>query len=265
MSSARLTAAALLPRGPLGRLGRPLLLVDQVDSTNAQLLARAAELPDGTVLCAECQSAGRGRLGRRWEAPRGASVLMSVLLREPRESPLPAQATMLAAVAACAAVESATTCSLAVRWPNDLFVQRRKLGGVLVEVITPPGWTGERALVIGIGLNCLQHRGHFPPALAESATSLELEVAAPVDRPAVARELLVALDRWLTVAARRGPELALAWRRRCGDYGARVQLAENGQSYAGTVVDIDEAGNLVVQLAEGGRRQFAAATTTRIS
>ncbi len=307
-----LAPADLLREGPLRRLGRELLVLVEVDSTNALLRRRAGELPDGTIATAEQQTAGRGRQGRKWQAPRGSSILLSVLLHEPADSPAISGATMLASLAACEAVAACTDCTPAVRWPNDIVIGKKKLGGVLVEtapltcapptaapltapvtapVVDPhppregPGgglqslqndphpalplkggglW---RAVIVGIGLNCLQHRGHFPPELADAATSLELESAQPVDRAALAGTLVAGLDAHLVACGRdraAWEQLAAQWKAHCADFGTHVTLQHDNQTFEGTVLDIDANGDLIVQLADGGRRQFPAATTTRL-
>ncbi len=120
---------ALLARVPeRARLGAAFHSFAEIDSTNAWLLARATELPDGAIATAEYQTAGRGRLGRRWLAPRGASILLSFLIREPADSPLITHAGLLAALATCEAIEATTDCRPGVRWPNDLAL-RAKAGG----------------------------------------------------------------------------------------------------------------------------------------
>jgi len=260
-----LNAAALRPAAPLRCLRGPVFTLDTVDSTNAFLLARAGELADGSLAVAEYQTAGRGRLGRRWEAPRGAAVLLSVLLHEPADSPLLTLAALLGAVAACEAVAAQTDCHPAVRWPNDIVLAGRKLGGVLAETRTGPE-PRARALVLGVGLNCWQQHGHFAGALADKATSLETAADTPVDRAALARALVASLDRWLTSVrgTADGPaHLRDAWRAFCADLGTRITLEHDGRTWFGTLVDITDDADLIVQLDEGGRRHFAAATTTR--
>ena len=276
----------MLPTRPMRRLGREVIIFDQIDSTNAYLLAREDQLPDGAIVCAEFQSAGRGRLSRRWKSPRGSSILLSVLLKEPADSPLVSRATMLVALAACEAVELATVCRPALRWPNDLVLSGRKLGGVLVESTPiPAGPTPgqeQRAVAIGVGINCLQQRGHFTGELAQTATSLEIESAQPIDRPAVARGLLERLDAYLSAVTTRSdvlrptrrsaatlgrdawPTVLAAWKSRCEDIGARVRLRQDRRTWMGTVLDINDDGDLLVQLDRGGRRYFASATTTRL-
>lgn len=258
-----LTESDLLPQGPLRRLGRRVFVRDTVDSTNALLLREAPRAGDGALAWAEVQTAGRGRLGRRWEAPRGSSILLSALLLEPPDSPLLAWAALLGAVAACEAVEATTDCTPSVRWPNDIVLEGRKLGGILAESCP----LGDRsALVIGVGLNCLQQPGHFPPALIHTATSLECATIQPVQRAAVAAALVAHLDAWLLRAGRepgRGSDLRAAWRARCADLGTRLTLEQNGRRFTGTLLDISSHADLILQLDQGGRRHFDAATTTR--
>lgn len=260
-----LTAADLLPAGPLGRIGGDVRLLATIDSTNAFLLREAAALPDGTVAWAEFQDAGRGRLGRRWEAPRGSSILLSVLLHESQAGPLIASLGLAVAVSATHAIAEATDCTPAIRWPNDLTIGGRKLAGILVETQTLR--TGGVAAVVGIGVNCLQHRGHFPPDLRHRLTSLELESAHAVARGPLAAGILRHLDEWLHALAQDADavsRLRTAWRAACADVGTRVTLQHDNRTYVGTALDIDDAGDLLVQLDEGGRRHFVAATTTRV-
>ncbi len=260
----------LFPHGPLRRLGRRVAVLSEIDSTNAYLLAQATHLGDGALAVADFQTAGRGRQGRRWLAPRGSSILLSVLLIEPEGSPLITHATMLAAVASAEAVEAETNCRPGLRWPNDLVVAGKKLGGVLAESTPLPVRRGraERAVVIGVGLNCFQQRGHFEAGLAKTATSLEIESAQPVNRPALAGRLVERLDALLSKDPGRQCTwawLCEAWIARSDDFGARVTLMENSCRYTGTVLEIAENGDLLVQLDSGGRRRFESTTTTRIS
>ncbi|MFQ5805370.1 MAG: biotin--[acetyl-CoA-carboxylase] ligase [Phycisphaerae bacterium] len=263
-----LTAKDLFPHGPLRRLGSRVELLSEIDSTNSYLLAHAAEWDDGAVAAAEFQTAGRGRQGRRWLAPRGSSILLSVLLIEPEGSPRIAHAAMLAALAAADAVEAETNCRPGLRWPNDLVVRGKKLGGILAESTPRPGrHPPQRAVVIGIGLNCFQQPGHFGGGLAETATSLEIECAQTVDRPALARQLIEHLDALLASDPQQRPTWAWlheVWAARSDDFGARVTLLKNSRRYTGTVLEIADNGDLVVQLDSGGRRRFESATTTRI-
>lgn len=259
----------MLSAGPLRRLGARAVALDEVDSTNGYLLERAAALHDGTIVCAEYQTAGRGRQGRKWLAPRGAAVMLSVLLHEPSDSPLLSGAALMAALAAAEAIEQVSTCSPGVRWPNDLVMQGRKLAGVLAESkpLPPEVRVGGRAIVIGIGINCLQHQGHFPVELIDRATSLEIQSAQAINRVEVAAALVASLDQVL-VEALATPEAwsmhVQRWRDRCSDIGSRTTLEADGRRLTGTILDITEEGDLLVEVDQGGRQHFAAATTTRL-
>lgn len=257
-----LRANSLLPHGPLARLGAVVECLPEIDGTNAYLLTRAAQLPDGALAVAEYQTNGRGRLGRAWHAPRGASILLSFLLHEPADSPLLENAGLLGALAACEAIEAATDCRPGLRWPNDLALAGRKLGGVLAES-TPRG--AGRALVVGVGINCLQQAGHFPPELRQKATSLEIASERAIDRAAVARALIERLDAHFCCAARRPIDATLrcSLAQRSVDLGTSAVLQSDGRTYTGTILDIDDKGDLLVELATGERRHFGAATTTR--
>jgi len=261
-----LDAAELLRGLNTRRVGREIIVLPEVDSTNTFVLdcvaAERGRSADGTVVFAEYQSAGRGRQGRTWDSPRGASLLFTVLLWEEESKLSHAQVVMNAALAVVEGVEEASEVEPVVRWPNDIHVGKRKLAGILVEtrLLQPP----RRAVALGIGLNCLQHAAHFPPELRDKATSLELECAHAVDRGAVAQALLRALDRrFAVVGAASDDVLARAWRERSDDIGARGTFWAAGREYTGWIVDVHPVNGLVLQLDAGGRLHFDPLTTNR--
>ncbi|MFQ5424956.1 MAG: biotin--[acetyl-CoA-carboxylase] ligase [Phycisphaerae bacterium] len=263
--SHRLEAGALSRDLATARVGRHVRVFDALDSTNSyalDTLAPDAARFDGAAVFAEYQSAGRGRLGRRWETPRGAGLTFTVLLHETSDR-LPASRIVLAAaVAAADAIAETTDVEPVIRWPNDLYVRDRKLAGILIEVRTAAA--GTRAVAVGIGVNCLQHAAHFPPALRDRATSLEIESGHAIDRTAVARAMLRRLDDLL--AAQKAMDdagLAEAWRERSADIGARATLRDGGRSFVGRIVDVAPAEGLLLQIDGGGLRHFDPATTTR--
>ncbi|WP_419839979.1 biotin--[acetyl-CoA-carboxylase] ligase [Candidatus Poriferisodalis sp.] len=197
---------------------------DEIGSTNTELLDRARRgAPEGVVLITDLQTAGRGRRGRRWTAPPGTSLMMSVLLRPP-PGPLPparaALVTLAVALAAADACEQSSGVRPRLKWPNDLVIadrgsrdsagrdsaghdsaghdsaghdsvrRDRKLAGILAESISTQGVLS--ALVVGMGLNT--GWPEVPPDLEGIATSLNLEAGAPVDRTALARRVLEGLE-----------------------------------------------------------------------
>jgi BirA family biotin operon repressor/biotin-[acetyl-CoA-carboxylase] ligase len=247
------------------RVGVRLRVVAETASTNDVALAAADAGPDcdGLAVFADYQTAGRGRQGRSWHAPRGASLLCSTLVFGPDDMSQAGLLTLVAGIAACDAVREATTVWPVLHWPNDLFVGGKKLAGVLVES-RPVG--ERRAWVIGVGVNCYQHASHFPPEIRDRATSLELESHEPIDRLRLAKCLLHELDRWLAdEAAWSADRVRSAWVERAEALGARVRLACDAREYSGRAVDVDPPRGLLVQLDDGARVWFDAARSQIVS
>jgi BirA family transcriptional regulator, biotin operon repressor / biotin---[acetyl-CoA-carboxylase] ligase len=210
-------------------IGFPRVHHRLTDSTNerAKDLAVAGTL-HGTLVTADEQSAGRGRQGRVWTAPPRSAVLMSVVLRDDLPETLP----LSAAVAVCEAIPL----DAAIKWPNDVWIDGRKVAGILVEGRPQDGWA-----VLGIGLNVTMES--FPPELAGEATSLRLAgVSASVE--SVLADLVRSLDDRLRAPSDRVFE---AWRRRDALKGERVRWSDG----EGIADGIDDSGALVVQTRNG--------------
>ena len=209
-------------------IGTPRVHLRLTDSTNE----RAKELafggaPHGTLVTADEQSAGRGRQGRVWTAPPRSAVLMSLVTRE-----LSPTLPLAAAVAICDALPA--RCE--IKWPNDIWLERRKLAGILVEGRPQEGWA-----VLGIGLNVTTES--FPPELAETATSLRM-AGIELDAETVIAALLGSLDEWLEAPSE---ELFAAWSERDALRGERVRWAAG----EGIAAGIDASGALVVETDDG--------------
>ena len=234
---------------------------EQVASTNALLVeeARAGAL-EGTVLVAESQSAGRGRLGRRWLDPPGGSLLCSVLFR-PRFSSedwfLAPLVVSLAARAACAEVAGV---ELSCKWPNDLVAlpDDLKVAGVLAEAVAEGVGGAPSALVVGIGLNCNWPDG-FPPAgkegaeIAARATSLDRLAGGPVSKKRIEAAMLAEISaRWgeLNGAgdsfSQLRARLLSEYRASCATLGQMVRVEMSGGSVSGRAVAVADDGRLVV-------------------
>jgi len=224
-----------------------------LDSTNRYLLDEARRgAPDGVVAVADHQSAGRGRLGRSWESPAGANLLISVLLRPVLPPALLHLCTAAAALAAADACDAVAGVTPSLKWPNDLLVGERKLAGVLAEVDpgAPGGPPGSSAVVVGVGINV-----GWPGPPGAGGTSLQAAAGHPVDRDELLGAFLVALaprraELGTTEGRRR---LATEWRDRCATLGrpVRVEVAEG--FFEGIATDLDDGGHLVVRTADGTR------------
>lgn len=209
-------------------LGRPRVHHRRTDSTNA----RARELagggaPHGTLVTAAEQTAGRGRQGRAWTAPPGRALLMSLVLRDwPRLLPL----------AAAVAVAEVAGAEAAIKWPNDVRLDGRKVAGILVEGRPQEGW-----MVLGIGLNVAIKPDDFPPELRDTAATLGRD---PADVEPVLNELLSALGAWLAV-----PHDDVL-----GAFRARDALFERDVTWAGgagVAEGVDPEGRLIVRTPDG--------------
>jgi BirA family biotin operon repressor/biotin-[acetyl-CoA-carboxylase] ligase len=260
--------------GPTGTRFAEVRWFDELDSTNRYLLGEARTgAAEGLVAVADHQSAGRGRLGRRWEAPRAANLLVSVLLRPqlpPEARHLASAVVALAAADACAALAGVT---VGIKWPNDLLVDGRKLAGVLAEADV--GTEGPAPIVVGIGINVAwppaptdgpardrSTPGGSPPAptdvsdIAASATSLVRESGRHVDRARLLDRMLLELEpRAEALSSPQGRTgQAADLRGRCTTIGARVRVESPDSTFSGTAVDVTVEGHLVVDVDDQGSR-----------
>jgi BirA family biotin operon repressor/biotin-[acetyl-CoA-carboxylase] ligase len=219
-------------------LGQPRLHLRRTDSTNARARELAlAGAPHGTLVTASEQTAGRGRQGRRWSAPAGSSVLMSLVLRWQSSDSPPALLPLIAGVAVCDVAGPEAR----VKWPNDIVLERAdgglaKLAGVLVEGRPQQGWA-----VLGIGLNVAVELDQLPAELRLSAASLEL--ARELVEPTLKR-LLEALQRRLSEPAQ---DSLAQLRARDALLGREVSWSDG----RGRAEGIDEQGQLLVRAADG--------------
>lgn len=250
--------------------------VAETGSTNTDVmeLARQGEA-EGVVLVADHQTAGRGRAGRSWTAPPGASLLCTVLLRPPAAvAPL---VTFALAVAAAEAVEELIDVRPGLKWPNDLVIEdeaedgsvrTRKLAGILAEAEWPAGSdiaggyrepaAHERATVAaGIGLN-VAWGADLPDDLADIAVALDQLVQVAVTRDEVLAALLRRLEvRYGALVTGRADEVLDAWRARSATLGREVRVDLGAGDVVGKAVDVTADGHLVVEPLEGGRRTIA--------
>ncbi len=257
-----LRAALVAPAGPWAALE----VVDTTGSTNADLLAAArAGGIDRTVLVAEHQHAGRGRHAREWSSPPRAGLWFSVLLR-PAGVPLDVLGwlPLLTGLAVAEAVQRVAEVAVTLKWPNDVLIEGRKLGGILAEVA---GTSPEPAVVVGLGLNVSLRAEELP---VPTATSLALAAASCTDRDPILRAVLRALaDREARWRSLRGDpvrsELAADYRARCSTLGQEVEVAlPRDTVLRGEAVDVDDQGRLVVRETSGAEQAVSAGDVTHV-
>lgn len=250
-------------------MGQCIELHEQVGSTND--LAKQAgrrEEPEGLVIVAEEQVAGRGRLGRVWVAPAGCCILCSVLLR-PRFSPHQAFyltiATSLAIYRAVSAIlntaDSGASHKVGIKWPNDVLVNGRKVAGILCE--TEFGGEGWDFAVLGFGINVNLEPGQLDDEFQATATSLSAELGCYVDRAALLCRVLVELED-LYLSLQRGQFVAIygQWVAVLETIGKRVSVREGASTLEGRALRVDADGALVVRVDGGGERRILAGDVT---
>jgi BirA family transcriptional regulator, biotin operon repressor / biotin---[acetyl-CoA-carboxylase] ligase len=239
--------------GPGRLIGHTIHALDEVDSTQAEIARLAAAgAPEGTVVTARHQRAGRGRRGRAWWDGAGESLLLSVLLRPALPAGEAPPLTFLGALAVVVAVE-AEGVAPGIRWPNDVLVDGRKLAGILAEAATTAEGRLDR-VVLGIGVNVDQ--AGFPLELADRAVSLRMLTGRRHDRERLLDRLLGALDAgYRELRAGGGAGLRAAWRRRSVTLGARVRTPDGRE---GVAEDVDESGALIVRAEDGSRLRVTA-------
>jgi BirA family biotin operon repressor/biotin-[acetyl-CoA-carboxylase] ligase len=244
----------------LGVFGRRMHWLATTTSTN-DVAAHLAELgaDEGTVVVAETQTAGRGRLGRVWFSPVGAGLYVSIVLRpsgnlSSRSNPS-SLLTLASGVAIAEGVKAATGLPAEIKWPNDVMIGRRKLAGILAEATAQADTM--RYVILGFGVNLQQ--AAFPPELANRATSIEAETNGPVDRAQMLVEILMAFSaRYADLQAGRFDVILSAWRAFAPSLRSSwVEWDSPTGVMRGRAEDIDEQGALVVRVGAKAERLIA--------
>ncbi len=232
--------------------------VTETASTNDDAMALARDgAPEGVVVVADHQTAGRGRKGRVWQAPPAASLLMTVLLRPPEV--LAEVVTMAASLALAEGVEDATGVVPSLKWPNDLVVGERKLAGVLAEAAWPASPSEpDVVVVVGLGVN-VTWPSPLPDEIRDTAVALN-QLGVVADREAILVAFLRRLETRYGELVDRGDRASLmaAWRQRSATLDRRVRVDLGTREVEGTAVDVTDDGHLVVDTGRGNRETLAA-------
>lgn len=234
-------------------VGRRLIYLESTDSTNEVAKAEAqAGAGEGTVVIAEEQTMGKGRRGRTWLAPRGTSLLLSVIFY-PRLLPQEAaRLTMVASWAAAEAIEATTGLVVYLKWPNDIRVAEKKVGGVLTEMAL----TGEKIqyAVVGIGINVNWDPAQIPE-LRDTATSLSVALGREVPRLPLLRSLLAKLEEGYR-KAQEDEDFHRIWAKRLDTLHREVEIDIGGEVVRGFAEDIDREGALLLRQSDGSLRRI---------
>lgn len=236
-------------------IGKVIHYFDETGSTNT-VLSRLAEqgASEGTVVIADKQTSGKGRLGRKWISPAGVNLYMSVLFRPSIpawESPL---LTFLASIALVETIKKTGIRNTIIKWSNDVQIEGKKAAGVLTEMVP----RGDRVdyIVVGIGVNINMTREEIKREMGEIAkyaTSLKEGLGEDVDRAKFTGDLLLELESWYQTFKSRGKSSIIKeWTERWGGYNTRVRVVtEDGSVIEGTATGIDGEGHLLLKKEDG--------------
>lgn len=236
--------------------GRSIMVLEETDSTNnyaKSLAANGAE--DGMAVIADSQTAGKGRLGRNFFSPSGTGLYMSIIIRPDMSLDTVQLITSCAACAAAEAIETLCGREVSIKWVNDLYMNGRKICGILTEASLSLETKSLDYAVIGIGINVLSVKNIFGDDLSEIATSIEDETGLKLNRNRLCAEILNHLESSLGGIEKR--DFLDGYRRREILTGNIISASPNGIPITGKAVGIDENAGLVIELSDGSRRTLS--------
>ncbi len=240
--------------GIKGLIGREVFLYKTIDSTNtvAAMFAEKGE-KEGMVVVADSQVRGRGRFGRSWVSPPGVNVYMSIVLRpemEPKDATL---ITLMSAVACTLALRRVTGLHITIKWPNDLMVSEKKIGGILTE--TRMDSKRIEYAVTGIGINVNMDLDVLPDVVKEVATSIKMETGRLFSRAEIIQEVLNEINDWYNILKeKRHSEITSQWEQLTSTIGRNVEIIIGSEALKGIAESITDEGLLILRLPSGASR-----------
>lgn len=252
MTNNPLSAAAI--RDALGshRWQDNILVFEEVGSTNNLAKEMASQgAPEGTVLVADRQSAGRGRLGRSFLSPGDVGVYFSLILRPDCLPTELMHLTCAVAVAMCEAVEAAFGFRPGIKWTNDLVVGRKKLGGILTELGLDPKTGRVSYAVLGVGINCRQEEADFDPSIRDMACSAAMVCGQDVDRNRLIAEMIRTCGEMSQFLLTNRAEMLRQYRTDCVTLGKTVSVVRGEEVFHAEALSVDEEGGLVIRRENG--------------
>ncbi len=244
--------AALLGKS----FGRNVIIFETIDSTNTYSKSLDKNsAPHGTVVIAEEQTSGRGRLQREWVAAKGMNLLFSVILYPEFNVEKIALLPLIGSLAVADAIDKVTGLSSTCKWPNDVLINQKKVCGMLLE--SSSGESGIEKIVLGIGVNVNQQE--FPRDLLTKATSLRNECGRTIDRTILVSIILEELENRYEQLSHFSPQQLLQeWKLKALLFGKKITVLESQSSYAATAIDIADDGGLIIQTEDGSKRKIFA-------
>lgn len=245
-------------------IGKKILFLDTIGSTNTYAMGLAEKgYLDGTVIIANSQTRGKGRLGRNWFSPPNKNLYMSIILRPsvpPTDAPI---LTLMSAVACISAIKNSLPIPASIKWPNDLMISEKKFGGILTEI--KADMDNISYAVVGIGININIETKEIPDEIREYATSIKIETGQKQSRNKIAIEILKKMDKWYRIFLNKGKEPIISeWLKLSSTIGRAVKATIGENIFKGTAQDIDESGMLILRLSDGSIKKISAGDITHL-
>lgn len=241
-------------------IGRDIRLFPEVVSTNTLAMEAASQgAPEGTVIIAETQTGGKGRLGRTWISPKG-NLYLSVILRPQIPTHKAPLITLVGAVAVASAIRKLCSVQAAIKWPNDILISGKKVAGLLTEMSAEPDRI--RHIALGIGVDVNMELQELPPDVRLNATTLAIEAGAKIDRKLLLQQILQELEHWYSVFLTSEAAVLREWEQLNMTVGSRVTISGMGEVFEGLAQGIDHEGRLMVALDDNTVRIVAAGDVT---
>ncbi|MDI6802190.1 MAG: biotin--[acetyl-CoA-carboxylase] ligase [Thermodesulfovibrionales bacterium] len=244
-------------------IGREIIFYDSLVSTNITATELAERgYADGTVVISDCQTGGKGRLERKWLSPPGKNLYMSIILRPeilPRNASM---LTIISAVSSAIAIRRLSNIHVSIKWPNDIMVSEKKLGGILTEM--KADMDRLHHAIIGIGVNINMDISDMPDDIKQIATSLKNETKTSLSRTELAIEILKELDKWYSILLKtyKGKEdigiIIKEWSRLSSTIGQKVKVTAVNKVFTGIAEGIDEDGYLILKLSNNSLKKISA-------
>ncbi len=241
-------------------VGREIHLFAELLSTNTLAMEMASKgAPEGTIVIAETQTGGKGRLGRKWISPKG-NLYLSVILRPDIPTYKAPLITLMGAAAVASAIRAVCSIKAAIKWPNDILVSGKKVSGLLAEMSAEPDRIKHMAL--GIGVNVNMAPGELPAEVRAAATALAAEGGNKIDRTALLRQVLRELESRYRILLQDQSAVLREWESLNVTIGRRVAVVGAGETLEGLAQGIDLEGRLIVKADNGTLRPVAAGDVT---
>ncbi|GIP25630.1 bifunctional ligase/repressor BirA [Paenibacillus sp. J23TS9] len=247
----RLDTLSLIKAMKTKTMGQKVKIIESTVSTQeeAKLLAEE-DAPEGTLVIAEEQTGGKGRMGRKWYSPKGKGIWMSLVLRPKQPMHYMPQLTLMTGVAVCRAVRRTTGVMAGLKWPNDLLVNGRKISGILLESAAEDEYV--RYCIAGIGISVNLDPQDYPEALTDVATSLKIEAGEEVDRVALIAAVLEEFEVLYALYQQEGfGPIASLWEALSVTLGKSVTVNTARGAVIGTAEKLDHSGALLIATGEG--------------